>query len=407
MSVAFNRSRSFRRSARPGCSENLQQGNIAQAHEALASAGAYRSDNPLMDEPSRYVGEARCRSCHAKIFQDTLSSRHTQTFHRGAQLGTLPRPDRPLADPANPKVTHAVTESDGALWEETHVGETVLRSVIEYAFGARDRYVTMVGRDAHDQYRAARFSHYHSTDGQGWDKTFLGFDDSKPADDFRGATIGVRAGAVSCLDCHITFARGGQERIDPETADRAIGCERCHGPGGNHVAAITAGLSDRAIVNPAATSPQAVTQKQCNVCHILDQRYKNSAPEQPGWVRSQGAGWAWSRCNTESGGAFGCVTCHDPHKSAGSTTTAQYKAKCLSCHLAPTDASAGGPESVPKPSPDPTVKTCSVDPAKGCIKCHMPSVRMDSAHRDMTEHYIRIPRSSAVPRSEATAKSTP
>jgi formate-dependent nitrite reductase cytochrome c552 subunit len=43
------------------------------------------------------------------------------------------------------------------------------------------------------------------------------------------------------------------------------------------------------------------------------------------------------------------------------------------------------------------VKTCSLDPAKGCIKCHMPSVRMDSAHRDMTEHHIRIPRSSAVP----------
>ena len=265
----------------------------------------------------------------------------------------------------------------------------------------------MVGRDAHDQYRAARFSYHHSADGQGWDKTFLGFDDSTPADDFRGVTIGIRAGVASCLDCHITYARGGKDRIGPETADRAIGCERCHGPGGNHVAAITAGLPDRAIVNPAATSPQAVTQKQCNVCHILDQRYKNSAPEQPSWVCSQGAGWAWSRRNTESSGVFGCVTCHDPHTGAGSTTTAQYEAKCLTCHSAATVAAPRGQEPFPKPSQQPRVKACSVDPAKGCIKCHMPSVRMDSAHREMTDHYIRIPRSSAVQRSETAAKSIP
>ncbi len=81
----------------------LQQGAIAEAQEALARAGSYRGDNPLEDEPSPYVGEARCQKCHPAIFQDSLASRHTQTYYRGAQLRGLPRPDRPLADPSRPQ----------------------------------------------------------------------------------------------------------------------------------------------------------------------------------------------------------------------------------------------------------------------------------------------------------------
>ena len=92
----------------------LQQGAIAEAQTALARAGSYRDDNPLEDEPSPYVGEARCQPCHAAIFQDSLANRHTQTYYRGAQLRRLPRPDRPLADPTDPKVTHAIKEVDGA-----------------------------------------------------------------------------------------------------------------------------------------------------------------------------------------------------------------------------------------------------------------------------------------------------
>ncbi len=385
----------------------LQQGAIAEAQEALARAGSYRGDNPLEDEPSPFVGEARCQTCHAAIFQDSLANRHTQTYYRGAQLRGLPRPDRPLADPTNPKVTHAIKEVNGALWEETRVGDTVLRSLIEYAFGTSERYLTMVSRDAHDQYRMARLSYHHTAEGQGWDRTFLAVGDPTQPEDFQGEAIGVRAEVASCLHCHITYPRTGRERTGPEMADRAIGCERCHGPGSNHLAAVAAGFSDRAIVNPASASPQAVTQKLCNDCHILDRRYQYGDPEKPGWVRSQGAGWTWSRCNTESGGAFGCITCHDPHQAVRSTTTAKYEAKCLACHSATTVHPTAAPGPVAQASTKARPRLCSVDPARGCIKCHMPGVRMDSSHRDLTDHYIRIPRSSAAQRGGATSKGAP
>jgi predicted CXXCH cytochrome family protein len=385
----------------------LQQGAITEAAEALARAGSYRRDKPLEGEPGPYVGEARCQKCHPRVFQDSLANRHTQTYYRGEQLRNLPRPDQPLADPSDPKVTHTIKEFDGALWEETRVGDAVLRSLIEYAFGTSERYVTMVSRDARNQYRMARLSYHRTAEGQGWDRTFLAVADPTEPEDFQGEAIGVRAEVAGCLDCHTTYPRAGRDRIGPEAADRAIGCERCHGPGGNHIAAVAAGFSDPAIVNPSSASPQAVTQKLCNNCHILDERYRHGDPEKPGWVRSQGVGWTWSQCNIKSGGAFGCVTCHDAHKGAGSTAIAQYEAKCLACHAATTVHQAGGPAPVVQASTEPRTRICSVDPARGCIKCHMPGVRMDSSHRNLTDHYIRIPRSTAVQRSEANSISAP
>jgi tetratricopeptide (TPR) repeat protein len=370
----------------------LQQGAIAEAREVLGSAESYRRDNPLDDEPSPYLGEARCQKCHPAVFHDSLANRHTQTYYRGAQLRDLPRPDRPLADPTDPKATHTVKEADGALWEETRVGSVALRSLIEYAFGTSDRYFTMVSRDARDQYRVARLSYYHTAEGQGWARTMLDVDDPTKTKDFQGQTISARDGVVKCLYCHTTYARAGPDRTGPETADRAIGCERCHGPGGNHVAAVAAGFPDLAIVSPASASPQAVTQERCNDCHILDRRYRHGDPEKPGWIRSQGAGWSWSQCNIKSGGRFGCVTCHDPHRGMQSTTTAQYEAKCLTCHSATTVQTAGGPAPRTRDATERRPSVCSVDPAKGCIKCHMPGVRIDSAHREMTDHYIRRPR---------------
>ncbi len=385
----------------------LQEGDKARAQAAMARAGSYRRDNPLEEEPSPYVGEARCQECHPAIFRDSLASRHTQTYYRGAQLRALPRPDRPLTDPTDPKVTHAIKEVDGALWEETRVGDTVLSSLIEYAFGTSDRYLTMVSHDARDQYHIVRLSYYHTAAGEGWDRTILDVNDPTHTEDFQGRPISVCGEVVKCLYCHITFPRAGRERIGPETADRAIGCERCHGPGAHHLAAVAAGFSDPAIVNPASASPRAVTEKQCNDCHILDRNYKRDDRENPYWIRSQGVGWIWSRCNTESGGAFGCVTCHDPHQGARATTTAQYEAKCLACHSATTAEHPGGPGPLARLTTESGSRVCPVDPAKGCIQCHMPVVRTDSSHLDLTDHYIRIRRPSAAQPSGATSNVMP
>ncbi len=371
----------------------LQERDKTAALAALKQAGAYRADNPLEPEPGPFVGEARCESCHSKVFRDSLASRHTHTYYRGAQLAELPLPGRPLPDPDDPKVTHTFQKREGVLREETRVGREVFDAVIEYAFGTDDRYLTMVSRDASGGYHISRLSYYHTSEGIGWDRSALEMTHpthTRPAD-FQGETIGVRDGLAKCLYCHVSNPRTGHESIGPEIADRAIGCERCHGPGGNHIAALQTGFPDWAIVNPANASPRAVTINQCNNCHILEHKVPDEDPANPGYVRSQGIGWARSRCNTESDGAFGCVTCHDPHQSARGASTSDYEVKCLKCH-ASTSQPAGNeaPGSTAPDGAGSPFRACPVNPSKGCIQCHMPRVRMDSLHMDLTDHYIRV-----------------
>ena len=152
-------------------------------------------------------------------------------------------------------------------------------------------------------------------------------------------------------------------------------------------------MPDSAIVNPAAASPQSVSSKQCNDCHILQTRFGNDEPENAGWVRSQGIGWSRSRCNTESAGAFGCVTCHDPHQSARATSTAGYELKCLTCHTSPSQRAGNEvPHLTTSASSGPQFRICPVNPSKGCIQCHMPRVRIDLLHAELTDHYIRVHR---------------
>ena len=341
------------------------------------------------------MGEVRCEKCHAAVFRDSLASRHTQSYYRGRQLDTLPVPGRPLPDPDDPKVTHTFRRRDGALTEETRVGSEVFSTLIEYAFGTSDRYLTMVSRDSDGAFHIARLSYFDTPEGKGWDRSPL--DRTHPsrarAVEFRGETIGILSGLARCFYCHVTNARTGDELVGPETADRAIGCERCHGPGGNHLAALQAGFPDSAIINPAAATAREVTSRQCNDCHILDQNFRNDDPDYPGWVRSQGVGWTLSRCNTESPGTFGCVTCHNPHKSARATTNVEYEAKCLGCHGA-ADWPVSNVNSAPiaRAGAGPPVHSCPVNPSNGCIQCHMPRVRIDMLHMDLTDHNIRVHR---------------
>jgi len=396
---------------------DIEEGSVALIGDDIAASPVTppfanaqgRSLESLFATPPciiHHAVEGRCyRSCRRVHHSGTgwsdsrsfsrLANRHTQSYYRGAQLDQLPLPDRPLPDPDDPEVIHRFRKRDGTLWEETSVGREVYRAVIEYAFGTSDRYLTLVSRDARGGYHLARLSYYDTPEGRGWDRSIL--DRTYPsrgrAQEFQGEEIGLRDGLARCLYCHLTNPRAGREPIGPETADRAIGCERCHGPGGNHLASIQAGFRDSAIVNPGAASPAAVTTKQCNDCHILDRNFPNGDPDNPGWVRSQGVGWTLSRCNTESDGAFGCVTCHDPHKSARATTTAQYEVKCLACHgraVQPEHNAKAG--STPLPRAEVRARICPVDSSKGCIPCHMPRVRIDPLHLDLTDHYIRVDR---------------
>ena len=371
----------------------LQAGEAARAAASLTKAGPYRADHPLEPEPGPYVGAGRCAPCHPATHRAGLGSRHARTFHSGAELKDLPIPEHPLPDPDNPEVAHALKWDGDRLLVETRIEDKLFRALVEYAFGTRDRYVTMASRDDKGQYRALRLSHYRSAEGSGWDKTS---GDALPPlveADYLGRRIDVRDGVVRCLYCHTTNARAGSARVGPESADRGIGCERCHGPGGNHVAAVGAKLTDPAIINPALADSGGIT-KLCSECHVLGHSEPSTSRADPDWLRSQGVTLTWSRCYTESGGSFTCLTCHDPHRDAEPRPVV-YEAKCLSCHSAPAGTTEAPPpvpaQSVSNPPPEaPRHAVCPVSPARDCLSCHMPKVRNAVLHTNLTDHYIRV-----------------
>ena len=367
----------------------LQEGAIPDAVAALRSAGSYRTEHPLELEPGPYVGEAQCARCHQDKFRAVQASRHTSTLVRGKPLAELPYPQGRVPDPDDPTVTHQFRREGEQVHLETRSRDQVLRAVVDYAFGSPRRYFSLVGRDDHGSPYIFRISHYQSGDDSGWVRTTGHSADPRGAQNFLGKAIEVSDGIYKCLFCHTTNPRSVLDRSGPVAADRGIGCERCHGPGGNHLRAIEAKLSDLAIINPT-DAPAQGRIRVCGQCHSNHQESTLSRTD-PFSLRFPGTTMAWSRCYTESAGSFDCMTCHDPHHD-DDRSPAHYNARCLTCHSArPRETPlVRADASNPKTARTFRSSTCPVKPAEGCIGCHMPSIPNRPLHATFTDHYIRV-----------------
>jgi tetratricopeptide (TPR) repeat protein len=373
---------------------SLQRGQIERARKELASSGSYRAEHPHVLEPSPYAGSERCSKCHAEISRDHANTRHARTFHHGAKLLDLPRPKGPLTDPDHPDVTHTFVQEGKKLHVQTKVDNRVYETLIDYAFGTTDRYVTMIGRDGDGGFRALRRSYFHEAKETGWGRTAGDAGDTDKVEEVRGQPIHVRDGIVRCLHCHVTnpreFRDPDKDGPGPETADHGIGCERCHSPSVNHILAMEADFPDRAIVNVGPVSAEAVTI-QCRECHIVgDATEIQNRREESVWVRSPGATLTFSRCYTESNGALSCLSCHDPHRDS-ERSPRFYEKKCLACH-----SSQASPGSGPA--------VCKVNPTSDCLTCHMPKVRQPVLHTFLTDHYIRVHHDSPAKKPEPGSK---
>jgi tetratricopeptide (TPR) repeat protein len=378
----------------------IQEHDWDRAASLLEPSASSRASQPLAFEPAPYVGAARCATCHSQIYRNLIASKHATTFSRAQDLDNLVLPSNPVLDPGNPQVTHDFKRLDRSLQVETKAGEEVQRAVMDFAFGSRDHFMTFVGRDDQGRSRMLRISHYHSPRGSGWDvSTGLPKRPENPHE-YLGTTLVEGDGVRRCLFCHTTNFRAVLDQAGPEAKDLAIGCEKCHGPGGHHVAAAEAGFADLAILNPARLPGPAVN-KTCGQCHDLHDTSMISAPRtDPVWYRFQSLALTWSRCYTETEGNLSCVTCHDPH-NYGKTSAARQEAKCLSCHGADPAPARPAHTALSTPPVQTTLlqqktsskkmrMTCPVDSAKGCIECHMPSAWQESTHSIKTDHYIRV-----------------
>ncbi len=246
----------------------LQREDLARATEALARAGDFARDDPTRPDPAPYVGSKACAGCHSSNYQAQRGSRHARTFFDAADLKGIALPDKPIPDKVLPRTTHALRrEGDAIRLTTTRFGGQEFSAVIAYAVGSGDRGLTMVARDEQGLARVCRVSSYLG--GTLWDLTSNAADPD-PAD--RDGPLGrpmSRGAAEKCVGCHVTSLRAARNRTVPEAADRGIGCERCHGPGGNHLVAMKLKFPDPAIARPSRASADQIL-KLCGTCHQAD-----------------------------------------------------------------------------------------------------------------------------------------
>ncbi len=233
-----------------------------------------------------------------------------------------------------------------------------------------------------------------------------------------------------CMFCHNAYpaevAAGTDQHWQPPTfpddLPHGIGCQRCHGPGAEHVrlAESTSSSAEAiasTIVNPADL-PSDLQGDVCMQCHLqpssqilsvqvraerTDYSYRPGEPltsyralldygdnkddeleqgEQRFEINHHVYRLRQSRCFQQSAGAMQCTSCHDPHRKVSAEAQLQhYRSACLKCHAA-TDCKPAV-EIEAQPSDGATAQLAD------CAGCHMPTRRThDVIHATMTDHKI-------------------
>ncbi len=222
-----------------------------------------------------------------------------------------------------------------------------------------------------------------------------------------------------CMFCHNAYPTWqpgddhfGALHLFPAELPHGIGCQRCHGPGAEHVRLASAEENDPAqvrdaIVNPARLSP-SLRDDVCLQCHLQPSSARTSFVRKPGQtdygyqpgqplsdylayleldelveatdrfeINHHPYRLYQSACYRQSDGELSCLTCHDPHgKVAEGQRAAHYRARCLTCH---------GPN-------DCLDKERGAIADANCVACHMPRRRtQDVVHVVMTDHNIARP----------------
>lgn len=330
-----------------------------------------------------YAGDAACIGCHQQESESYFHTAHhltSQLASRDSVLGSF----RPGANvlaivPANRSSVEAglqfiMTEKNGHYYESATAGwsgDTVTRTErIDVVIGPGVRGLTYLYWQG-DRLFELPVSYW--VDGHQWINS-PGY--------VNGTADFSRPINPGCLECHTSFIEPLSEdpstnEYDPASLVTGITCERCHGPGLEHIRrqkAGTAALMGQAILNPAHFSRDRQVDL-CALCHNGTQREELSpaftyipgqplnqyfrplpspASDHPDVHGNQVGLLERSRCYLSSA-SMNCSTCHNVH--APEQIAATYSARCLTCH---------------QWQSCPVSKRLGHAIAKNCVDCHMP-----------------------------------
>jgi hypothetical protein len=171
-----------------------------------------------------------------------------------------------------------------------------------------------------------------------------------------------------CFACHSTGAvRGTTVHLDE--LKPGVLCENCHPAAAHHMERVLAGDAKGAAMPHLAKMTTEETSDFCGRCHRTWGDIAANGPRNIANVRFQPYRLTNSKCYDAADRRIRCTACHDPHLEVV-RGAANYDSKCLACH-------AGQPKKCPVAKQD-------------CASCHMPKIELPGAHRQFTDHQIRI-----------------
>jgi len=318
-----------------------------------------------------FVGSKACAECHAEQTERQSGTNHARALRPILATG-LPAilTDRPIRERGGAELDYRIS-SNGVSVTATLEGKHA-EALLEFAFGAGQQGITPVGRSG-GRFFEHRISYYSATQRPA---LTMGHPGGVSRDARSALGMPQEPQTIQrCFNCHATNVRDGP---DLSAMEMGVTCERCHGPGRQHIAAARPGSPNREIVRTilnAGRFPAKAQVQICGECHRApEERNLSAAPEidDPISIRFQPVGFLVSKCFLSSKN-FSCLTCHDPHADARRNDDAFYSTKCLGCHE-------------PKTGPKSICKRASRQP---CLPCHMQR-SSPAPHLTFTDHRMRV-----------------
>jgi tetratricopeptide (TPR) repeat protein len=366
---------------------------------------------PLQGQSDKgYVGADACAKCHADINHKWTESLHNKIMQPATERTV--EGDFALGKVVLRGSTYLLQHRDGKYF----ITESILKGQawehrVEYTLGNR------------------RFQHYLTTLPDGrivlipatWDnirnKWIHDIDIDNPEED-PGAQVQVWN--KTCYSCHVSREHKNfdlqNDHYQTTWQNFGVNCERCHGPGSEHLArasgakvmdAMTRTVVTRAIVNPARLDPASSTMV-CAQCHsfrdiyvdefkagenyydfflpVMEYRLPASKdpsywPDgRPRWLSNEAIALWQSACFLKGGAT--CVKCHlDPHTinvDRNPQLGPANNALCTQCHKAIAANISKHTHHLPTGS------------GSSCVGCHMPATVI-GLQMWIRDHSISVP----------------
>lgn len=322
------------------------------------------------------VGSSECQSCHSDIYNDFIKTSHKSSTMRPTReniRGTFKVGKNSYLFNAYDGVL--MKDLDSGLYQVNFYDSKFVKAYqFDLVIGSGTRGQSYAYWDNNQLFQLP-ISYYTNEDA--WSNS-PGYPD--------GIANFGRIIRQQCLGCHssnvdlITDLNHNIDAFDKSSIVYGINCERCHGPGGNHVDLFTKNpvfKGENLIVNAHNLSNQQQLDA-CAVCHS-----SNSSNLTPAYEFATGDELDHSKVQTNSvkkvdvhGNQYGllleskcfttvktmtCSTCHDPHQDQ-SNELVMFSQKCMVCHLPKTDKFCKMANEIE-----------SSVLQQNCIDCHMPN----------------------------------